>query len=509
MRKFLIPILLLIAVCSWAGPKISSQPEYGYGNNQIVHLGSVGREGVRYSNDVSLATMVDMSGGSETGIDGTIVAAYPSIIEIRNFDRDNDRYSTHDEGAASLTDFTQQVDVNVTELTNTSQSAFVAWAISNADDDLVDIIGASGDSIYLLAAHFDATHYKFSLNSCDGGVVTETDASSAISVDTPSYLKIIRSDTGATLTVEIYSTLALKQAGGAGDVDTITGTVVNTAFQYVYGIGSVNIAGTAKDISGWIANLTLEDGNTQLVLDPGFDVTEEGSTLHAGDFVNTGYDTFDGVSSTGFHAITDGTGSDFGSTPDTISIVDGNCYKASWDITLSGGTAPRFLVRASAGAGTAYVVVNDANAVTEVYFNASATDTVVGYFDSIIVASEYTISNFKIVPVTFKYWTAGTGWAPGASAGSLTGKANKTAGTASDLEQDINVTSGNVVQINHTITRTAGTDTPQLGGVNGTARNSADTYLEYITTTGAGNLKFQADAAFAGAVDNVGAIHFK
>jgi len=93
-------------------------------------------------------------------------------------------------------------------------------------------------------------------------------------------------------------------------------------------------------------------------------------------------------------------------------------------------------------------------------------------------------------------WTKGTGWA-------ITTVATKTAGVASDLEQDISVVAATKYFLKYTITRTGGSLTPQIGGVNGTARSESGTYTDEITATGTGNLKFQADSSFAGTVDNV------
>jgi len=93
-------------------------------------------------------------------------------------------------------------------------------------------------------------------------------------------------------------------------------------------------------------------------------------------------------------------------------------------------------------------------------------------------------------------WTKGTGWA-------ITTLATKTAGVASDLEQDILAVAGEEYRLIYTIARTAGIVTPQIGGVDGTARSAAGTYEDIIRATGTGNLKFQADASFAGTVDNV------
>ena len=94
-------------------------------------------------------------------------------------------------------------------------------------------------------------------------------------------------------------------------------------------------------------------------------------------------------------------------------------------------------------------------------------------------------------------WTQGTGWSIGS------GVATKVAGVASDLEQDISAVAGETYQLSYVLTRTAGTLTPQIGGVNGTARSASGGHRDIITATGTGNLKFQAGSTFAGTIDVV------
>lgn len=104
-------------------------------------------------------------------------------------------------------------------------------------------------------------------------------------------------------------------------------------------------------------------------------------------------------------------------------------------------------------------------------------------------------------------WTTGTGWSIAA------GVATKTAGTASLLSQLIglgvgaDLYVGATYQLTYTITRSAGSITPQFTGgttVSGTTRSAAGTYTETLTAvTGNVNLAFSADSAFAGTVDNV------
>lgn len=184
-------------------------------------------------------------------------------ITLTNGDRDEDYYVTYDFGIGYFTNFTHWVDVNVTSLTDHVFSGFACWALSNADDDLKDIDDANGDALFIWPRSADATHYLIEIYNLDAGAINSIDTSSAIAVNTLSYLAISRS--GTTITCEIYSSAALRIAGGAGDVDTISGTVINTAFRYLYGLGSYSAAQAGKDISGIVSNLRLAgSGNEKL-----------------------------------------------------------------------------------------------------------------------------------------------------------------------------------------------------------------------------------------------------
>lgn len=97
-------------------------------------------------------------------------------------------------------------------------------------------------------------------------------------------------------------------------------------------------------------------------------------------------------------------------------------------------------------------------------------------------------------------WNKGTGWT--ISGGVATCGVHA---AVSDLSQNQLVTSGQSYPVTYTITRTAGTITPILGGTNGTVRNSNGTWTETIAC-GAGTdpkLIFRADAAFRGTITNI------
>jgi hypothetical protein len=98
-------------------------------------------------------------------------------------------------------------------------------------------------------------------------------------------------------------------------------------------------------------------------------------------------------------------------------------------------------------------------------------------------------------------WTKGTGWTIAA------GVATKIAGVASLLSQSETLVAGKTYRVVYTITRSAGSITPQFRGgstISGTARASSGTYVDFITAVSGNNsLAFDATSLFAGTVDNV------
>jgi hypothetical protein len=207
----------------------------------------------------TVQTAEDFTTYNETDVPGKVTVTADTIT-LTNGDRDEDYYVTRDLGADAIGDLNHWLDINVTALTDDNSSAFGFWAISNADDDLKDIDDSGGSYINLWANRQNATSIRFELYECDAGSITLLDSSNSANVNTESFFAINR--TGTTMTVEIYSTAALRIAGGAGDVDTITGTVIDTKFRYVYGLASYNTGAAAKDISGTIKNLRINDIGT-------------------------------------------------------------------------------------------------------------------------------------------------------------------------------------------------------------------------------------------------------
>lgn len=95
-------------------------------------------------------------------------------------------------------------------------------------------------------------------------------------------------------------------------------------------------------------------------------------------------------------------------------------------------------------------------------------------------------------------WTKGTGWTIGS------GVATATGAISTDLEQDAAkpLIEGELYRISMTITRSAGSITPEIGGTAGTARSSSGTYHENIIAGATQKITF-ATSGFTGTVDNV------
>lgn len=93
-------------------------------------------------------------------------------------------------------------------------------------------------------------------------------------------------------------------------------------------------------------------------------------------------------------------------------------------------------------------------------------------------------------------WSLGTGWAQNGTVQTAT-----TASTA--LSQTLDLAIGKAYRVTYTITRTAGSVRPSLGGTLGTSRASAGTYTEYILAGSTNSLLSFTGTGFSGTVDNV------
>lgn len=107
-----------------------------------------------------------------------------------------------------------------------------------------------------------------------------------------------------------------------------------------------------------------------------------------------------------------------------------------------------------------------------------------------------TVDNVKI-----SAWTLGTGWTiasdKASSDGTQTGASLLVQTPSSGLVE------GQNYYVTYTVTRSAGTITPFVGGTNGTSRSTAATFSEIIKAGSETTIGFSADADFVGTVDTV------
>ena len=95
-------------------------------------------------------------------------------------------------------------------------------------------------------------------------------------------------------------------------------------------------------------------------------------------------------------------------------------------------------------------------------------------------------------------WTKGTGWTIGAGVATATGAIS----TAISQSSIITLVRGRSYAVTFTMTASAGTLTPSIGGTAGTARNSSGTYTEIIIAGATQEIAFTG-AGFTGTLDNV------
>lgn len=95
-------------------------------------------------------------------------------------------------------------------------------------------------------------------------------------------------------------------------------------------------------------------------------------------------------------------------------------------------------------------------------------------------------------------WTKGAGWTIGSGVATATGAIS----TSLSQSAGITLVQGKAYLVKYTITRSAGTLTPSLGGVSGAARSASGTYADVITVGATQTISFDT-SGFTGTLDNV------
>ncbi len=304
----------------------------------------------------------------------------------------------------------------------------------------------------------------------------------------------------------------------------IAGAAGNPITYGAYGTGVNPIITARAEISGWdTGGNWTEHFGIELVTDGGFTAIEvTGSELIVNGNMesNSDWDAYNAPNtqeqsaeqvhggSSSWKVVHDGSASGILSAA-PLSTTTGKVYQYNYWVYPS-GTVDGFQLRHGDGAwlwsGTSNSGLS-AGSWNEINLyhleSAGGTACEIGLVSKF--AGTWYFDDVSYKEVIFSNWTAGTGWVVGTDSKALTDKADKTAGTGSNLEQTgTTATASTLYQITYTVTnRTAGAVYVEFGSTNGTSRTTNATFVQEITTSDTDHLKFVADASFDGTIDTV------
>ena len=487
--------------------------------------------------DDGFATMEDLSGYTSADPNNTFYYLGTTGIQLEGTGRNESVYNYKDFGANYFDNgYTVEFEVYV-DSRSTAGGDNIHVNISN---------GANNDGRSLVLANYEQelvyTEYGTTslgiFGSRNGATFGGSITNINIVADTRYYCKFVRNDSVGTYgTLYLYAYTDPERTNLFGSSSFPIPTLKGSDMRYMYVGQTYNDGGAGKLFYGRVGNVSLTAGNKELVADGGFDaVTETNSytsdysagvdeaAVISGVTLTGAVDPLGGADTTWLRiAIQDADDEQHRMqiSPVNATMVYGNCYRvrityyiASGQSNVDGfvltdGLTGTILDRKSTTTPPTY----DAATSVDFYVNAplAGTNSIrLDLYDGALLqfadAGADDLMYIKAVivdTITFTYWTAGTGWAPQADAGALTGTAGKVAGTASDLEQNDSAVAGKEYIDVFTLTRSAGSLTPEVGGKEGSALSSSSTVSQYIEAINTGNLKFKANSTFVGTIDDV------
>lgn len=152
--------------------------------------------------------------------------------------------------------------------------------------------------------------------------------------------------------------------------------------------------------------------------------------------------------------------------------------------------------------GVNYIVSKSGNTLTLAHPITVTTSDTLTFNPSWMLEINFTGTdggvNHCAVPdfATDTVWSKGAGW-------TISGGVGNASASSAALSQTIpEIVAGNSYKVTYTITRSAGSIRPSLGGTNGTSRSAAGTYTDTIVAGAGGVLAFTG-TGFTGTIDNV------
>ena len=181
----------------------------------------------------------------------TIFTVTAPKIEAENMDRDIDAYVYDDKGAGHFGDFEHLLTAHV-KSTSLHGAMCHHWVLSN---DVDDANAASG--LHFFSNYSAGVYVRWAIGEGTGWCDPRDEYDEADGWDKDRFVRLKRD--GTSFTCDVYSTEALRDAGGDGDVCHLSVTVATTTYRYVYGTSSHNSGNSEKDFDGYTQNLDLQE----------------------------------------------------------------------------------------------------------------------------------------------------------------------------------------------------------------------------------------------------------
>lgn len=172
-----------------------------------------------------------------------------SKIDFTDVGLNETSYVYKDYTAAHFGNFEHLITYYLSSTNLGSNTSLAGYALLNEIDEWN---GVSGDGLWIFFRGSTSPLAEIRILEKDGGVEDGVDTGT-ISLDTIYYLTVERS--GTTLTCKIYD-----DSGRTNLIDTLSATVINTTFRYLFGIELFdNGANGTRKITGYIENLDLQE----------------------------------------------------------------------------------------------------------------------------------------------------------------------------------------------------------------------------------------------------------
>jgi len=185
----------------------------------------------------------DFTGYTVVEPDSIFTITSPKVI-FTNIDRNFDAYLYKDKSSGHFGDFEHKFEFKATAMVHAS--IVDPWIMTNSPDDGANVGGL------IIFASYSGTLAKYRIDIYEAGEPRLDATGYIFLLNTTYYITVSR--VGTTFTVVIRS------GSHEGSImDTLTGTVATTTYQYIEVTASYNSGHNGYDCSGYVENLDLQE----------------------------------------------------------------------------------------------------------------------------------------------------------------------------------------------------------------------------------------------------------